>query len=199
MSAALNGTTVALSLISGIFFIIGCVGYADQRDAVENTAWITSSKDGIDVYFGLRRAYVGVDFAGTTFNLNLQYGSVDCTDSWCDTCQSDGQGAVGLTILALIFTTITLSLSGALIASANKALQITNVLVSFFAATTSLIAIGLFMSQCYDAINKSDNDDYDDGSSLDLKWGPGSILTILGMLLMWVVVVLQIVAAATSA
>jgi hypothetical protein len=206
MSAALNGTTIALSLISGLFFIIGCVGYADQRDAVQNTAWITSSKDGLDVYFGLRRAYVSFDFFGSTYDGNVQYGSsTDCMDDWCDKCQSDGQGALGLTIIALIFTTVTMALGGALVASANKSMQIANVIMAFFAALTSLIAIGLFMSDCYNAINNdsSDDDTYDDdtddGSSLSLKWGPGAILTIVGMLLMWIVVVLQIVAAATSA
>jgi hypothetical protein len=203
MSAALNGTTVALSLISGLFFIIGCVGFADQREAIENTAWITSSKDGLDVYFGLRRAYVSFDFFGSTFDANIQYGSsTQCTEDWCDKCQSGGQGAVGLTIIALIFTTVTMALGGALIASANKSMQIANVIMSFFAACSSLIAIGLFMGGCYNAIDNDSNDDDtydDDGSSLNLKWGPGAILTILGMLLMWIVVVLQIVAAATSA
>jgi hypothetical protein len=95
-----------------------------------------------------------------------------------------------------------MALGGALVASANKSMQIANVIMSFFAALTSLIAIGLFMSDCYNAINNdsSDDDTYDDdGSSLSLKWGPGAILTIIGMLLMWIVVVLQIVAAATSA
>jgi hypothetical protein len=188
--SALNGLTVGISFISGIFFIIGCVGYADQRDAIENVAWITSSKNDVDVYFGLSRAY----YSSGPYKGNIQYGSSTCTDSWCDDCQSGGQGALGLTIIALIFTTVTLALGGALMASANKSLQIANVIMSFFAASSSLIAVGLFMSGCYNAI-----DDDDNSSMFDLVWGPGAVLTILAMLLMWVAVVLQIAAAATSA
>eukprot|EP00168_Porphyra_purpurea_P001551 TRINITY_DN11874_c0_g1_i1.p1 TRINITY_DN11874_c0_g1~~TRINITY_DN11874_c0_g1_i1.p1 ORF type:complete len:218 (+),score=9.02 TRINITY_DN11874_c0_g1_i1:59-712(+) len=206
MSTGLNGASIALSFISGLFFLIGCVGYADQKAAIENVAWITSSKNNLDVYFGLRTAYLSYkDPVMGTIDLSLDYGGDSCGDQdFCDKCQRDGQGALGLTIIALIFTTITLALSGALIASANKGMQIANIFMSFIAAAVSLIAIGLFMGECYNAVDDSSNADddaaayyyYDDdgGDPLSLKWGPGSILTIIGMLLMWIVVVLQIVA-----
>jgi uncharacterized membrane protein len=199
MSVALNGTSVALSLLSTIFFIIGSAGLAQDKSTVMNTAWIVSSQNGLDYYWGLQKVFAHYSAFGYTLDVSVKYTSGDCGDNWCNTCQSDGQGAGGLTIIALIFAVVTLAFSGALIGSKNRSMQICNVLMSFFAAFSSLVAIGLFMSQCYNSINNSDDDDYDDSFSLSLKWGPGSILTILGMLLMWIVVVLQIAAAATSA
>jgi hypothetical protein len=205
MSAALNGTTVALSLISAVFFIVGSIGYADIKSPVKSTAWIISSNDGLDVHFGLRKAFAHYDNFGIKFDSSIEYNSGFCTDSWCDNCNSDGKGTVGLTIIALIFTMVTLSFSCALLATKNRSVQISNVLMSFFAAFSSLVGVSLFMSDCYTAINDLNNNDddyddnYDDDGLFSLKWGPGAIVTLVGMLLMWIVVVLQIVAVVTGA
>lgn len=200
MSTGLNGASIALSLVSAVFFLVGCIGYSDQSQTIENVAWITSSKNDIDLYFGLQAAKISIDFgAYGTYADTLKYSSnTDCNGDFCDKCARDGQGALGLTIIALVFSIVVVGLSGALIASANKGMQIANTLISLISAAFSLIAVGLFMGECYNAINNEDDDDDgydDDGVSISLKWGPGAILTILGMLMMWIVVVLQIAAA----
>lgn len=193
MSAGLNGASIALCVISLIFFLVGCIAYSDDGDVIKNTAWFTSSDSGSDTYFGLKKVY----FTFGSFDASVSYGSDSCPDNTCDKCDQDGKGALGLNILAIIFTTITVALSGALLASANKGMQIANIFMSFIAAVCSLISIGLFMGDCYNAINNDDDDYYDD-SGLDLKWGSGSILTLIGMLMMWIVVVLQIAATAMA-
>lgn len=200
MSAALNGTTVALSLISATFFLVGCFGYADFKSAVKNTAWIVSSNEGLDVHFGLRKAFLHYDYRGYTEDYNNEYDN--CSLTWCDNCFSDGKGTFGLTIIALFFACVTLFFSCALLVTKNRSMQISNVLISFFAAFSSMMGVALFMNDCYDAINSVNNDyddDYDDDGLFTLKWGPGSIVTLVGMLLMWIVLVLQIVAVVTGA
>jgi hypothetical protein len=189
MAPALNFATLALSFIAGVFFVIGCIGYADQRAAIESVAWITSSKGGIDIYFGLSRAYVTVN---DNLNLVFQYSSSDCNNEWCDECDSDGQGAFALTIIAVIFAAITAGLSGALIVSNATTLQIASAGTAFIAAVAAVVAIGLFMNGCYNAAENGD------GDILSLQWGPGAILTIVGMALMWIAVLLQVVGVVTG-
>lgn len=209
-SVGLNGASLALATISSIFFIIGCVGYANQRDAVQNTAWFTASQDSVDYYFGLRYAYIHVDISGFTFDGKIDYSDDACGGDACDKCTRDGKAAFGLTVISTIFAVIVGAMSAAGIAAPNKMISIANVFLSFVAAVFSLIAIGLFMGECYNAIKDDssgdddddayyyDDDSTDDSGSLPLKWGPGGILTIIGMLMMWIVLIFQIAAAAVG-
>lgn len=204
-SQALNGTSLALSVASMAFFIVGAIAYTDQQIAIENTAWIYFNKAGTESYYGLHTVFTKFKFDEIDYKGTLSYDESACNLHGCDVCNKAGRSAFGLTILAAIFSAITLSLSGVSLASYNKGLQIANVVMAFLSAAFSLIAIGLFMSWCFDALEDNVNTDddgtsygYDDDGysrSIDLKWGNGSILTTLGMLLMWVVVILQIAAA----
>jgi hypothetical protein len=204
-SKGLNGASIALGVISTLFFVVGAIGYSSNTDAIENVAWITSSQDGIDLYYGLSKAYATLDFNGQTLDLSIKYNSDSCSDDWCDKCQRDGQAAVALNILAIIFTVVVVGLSCTLLASPNRGMQTGNAIFSSLASMFSLIAVGVFMGECYKAINDASSGDddtyaYDDGSSsLDLKWGPGAVLALVGMLLMWIVTIFQVAAIFTSA
>jgi hypothetical protein len=52
--------------------------------------------------------------------------------------------------------------------------------ITFIAAVFSLASIVTFMGPCYESISNE--------TEYDLDWGAGSILAIIGMLLMWVAV-----------
>jgi hypothetical protein len=96
-------------------------------------------------------------------------------------------------------------LSCTLLASPNRGMQTGNAIFSSLASMFSLIAVGVFMGVYYKDINDASSGDddtyaYDDGSSsLDLKWGPGAVLALVGMLLMWIVTIFQVAAIFTSA
>jgi hypothetical protein len=205
-SNGLNGVSIALSVVAVTFFIVGTIAYSDGHKNIENTAWIKLSEGNRDGYFGLRNVYFHDDIVD--FSVTAKYTNEFCTEKYCDTCEKAGKAAFGLTIIATIFAAITMALSAASIASYNKGLQIANVFMAFLSAAASLIAIGLFMSWCWNALDKvfsGDDDGYypalgdDDGNGQHLKWGSGGILTIIGMLLMWLVVIFQIAAAAVAA
>lgn len=186
LSTTLNIASVAISVISLAFFVVGAIGFADQREVIYDVPWIYVSESDVDVRVGLRKIYG--EFSGTDFSTGFKAST--CTQDYCKTCEEDGKGAFGLLIISIFLTTLVIIFSGFLIASHNAGKQIANVFVAFAAGCASLVAIGLFMGSCFDAI--------DADSNLDFAWGVGSILTILAMGMMWVVVVLQIVASAVG-
>lgn len=186
MSAVgLNATTIAISVISLIFYTVGCIGYSDSRNTIEKVSWIRTKEDDTKIWFGLHRAYVTV---GGNNAFVVDYGGDEC--SFCNKCEQDGKSALGLTIISLIGTTFAIVFCSYLLVCHNTGMQIANVFFCLLAAATSLIGIGLFMNDCYNKI--------DDSIDSDLHYGPGSILTTLAMLLMFVATILQIAAAATA-
>lgn len=177
---ALNATSAVFSLCAFVFFIVGCVGYSGDKDNLKNAAWIKIDDQGTEAWFGLLKYHFKTAlFEGTT-------SFKDCTDSFCDECERDGRSAIGLLVISTVFAFVTTILSGALFASPQVPLQWGNIAVAFVSAAFALIGFGLFMGECYKKI--------DDSSTLDLEWGPGSVLTCLGLLMMWLVVVLQLLA-----
>lgn len=189
-SQGLNAASIALSVVSLIFFVVGCVGFSKTDSVLKSVAWITSHNTNIDAYFGLRAMYFSVD--ALDFDYTQTYDDVFCSADYCDKCHRTGLAALGLIIVAIIFSFLGITLGGATMCTNNRGCQAANVIVTFISALTSLIGFGLFMNVCYNQIN----DDFDKGpNAFDLAWGPGAILAITGMLLMWVVVVLQIAAA----
>jgi hypothetical protein len=203
-SIALNAASIGLSVVTSIFFVVGCIGYGDNSISVQSVPWILSKKDGTDVYFGLRNVFFSManPFFGGDFTFFAKYSDdANCPEDWCEVCYKDGKAAFALTLVALAFTTCVVCACIALMVSFSRTFQMVNAAFAFLAFATSLIGVGLFMKDCFYAIDDAtDGDDdgfYGYGAStrnLDLKWGPGSILTITGMLLMFVVTILQIAA-----
>jgi hypothetical protein len=190
LSFVFNIVTLVFSVICLALFIVGAIGFAEQRDVIRNVSWITSTEtDNIDIFYGLRKAYASINGV----HVAQAYDDDSCTADYCDACEQDGLAAFGLLIIALFFSALNILLSTSLLFTFNASRQIANVFVSFAAACTSLIAIGFFMGDCYNLIDQ----DQDDNAG-DLSWGPGSILTIIGMGLMWTIVVMQIVASAVG-
>ena len=159
--------------------------------------WATTDINGIDYYIGL--GIVFLEFGGA--KLEVRYSS--CDQDFCDICNEEGKGAFALLIIAIGFAVITTSLCAALLVTpSNSGMQTANIFMSLLSGIASLIGFSVFMGHCYkrlfDFFNEDDDSPYyygDDDNSGKLKWGPGSILSIIGMLLMWIVTILQIVAA----
>ena len=193
-SSILNGVSAAIFAVCVVFMIVGAVGYSNNNDVVENVAWITDSESGVDVYYGLYK--VVINFMGGTFTIT--YSDDQCEGNTCDACSKDGMAAVSLLAFALLFSVVGTCLSGILVGTSNSSMQAANCAMAVLAAFCSILALGVFMGDCYNRIKddiNSDDDNYDDDSSTDgLKWGPGSILTVISVILLFITSGLQVAA-----
>lgn len=143
MTQPLNALSLALCVISLTFFLVACIGYSDDETTAKNVPWAVYDDNNVEQWFGLRM------YVAKAFGVQGSVEYSDCTSNdTCDKCNQDGKAAFGLMIIALTFTTICAGLSGAMIASANSAMQIANVLIAFVGFGTSLISVGLFMVSC---------------------------------------------------
>lgn len=190
MSVVLNGISAAIAGLAVLFFIVGAAGYSNDSDVIEDVAWITISKNGFDVYYGLQKYLVKYN----GYEPSLSYDSDTCTLDSCDHCYRDGMASIALIIIALFFTTAVTCISGVLVTSANSIMQATNSGLALFAAIMGVISLGIFMGDCYNKVYDEVNTDDDYVGSVNLKWGPGSILTLIGVLLMFIVAALQVTA-----
>lgn len=170
----ISAVSCVLSAFSVICFIIGCIGFSTDSDPLKSVAWAVYDTD--KVYYGLQ----AVEFNGEI----IEYA--DCNSSVCDDCASDGTTAFGLLIIAVILSLATAAIHGSMISVPNTAMKIPVIVSSLLSFATSIVGVGIFMGGCYVSLE----DDTDDGSKL--AWGPGSILSIIGMLLMFIVTCLTL-------
>jgi len=182
MSQALNAASAVFALGATVFFIIGCAGYTLNEDQLKNVAWITSDESNTKLYVGLRE----LRFESPGGNGNLEWDSDSCTQQFCDRCDQDGRSAIALIIISTVFAGIATALSGALAASHNVGMQVGNLVLSLLSAIFAIIGFGVFMGTCYQKI--------DQWTDFELEWGPGSIMTLLALIMMFVVTVMQFVA-----
>jgi hypothetical protein len=97
-SDTLNFVTVLTAATATIFFVVGCVGYSDQRAAIKHTCWFSASySGGLSADFGLSSVYA----KDREFLFSFDYGGASCKADFCERCHSDGIAALGLLIAAL--------------------------------------------------------------------------------------------------
>jgi hypothetical protein len=169
---------VAFTLISVVFFLVGCFGYSDSIDVLEHTAWFqhVSNEGHNRGYFG----FIGVAFF--YFNSSGLVKYADCSGDTCEVCQSAGSAAFAFTLIA------TVCAASVLFLTSRRAVQTAVLLPACLAALSAAVAVGVFMSQCFSEFE----------SVSDIAWGPGAALTLVGMLLMLVVVALISISARTG-
>lgn len=172
MNQGLKFVVLTLSFIAWLFFLIGCISYSEDNETVKNTAWFVYSQGGDTAWYALRKVTV------RTEGVEASRIYENCSGSVCNQCDVDGKTAFGLLIVALLASTVSTLLSLAMInAPFPKDIAISNAVFSFIAFVTSLIAIAVFMGECY---TKAANEVSEDS----ITWGPGSILSIIGMFFM---------------
>jgi hypothetical protein len=188
----LNTVSVVFSACSFIFFIVGCIGYASDDRTIKNVAWIVSDDHGFQLWSALQaytfKATANDDYVGTIGFTN-KFGDCalnddDSVNDLCTTCLKDGNAAFGLLIVATVFATMVVVTSGALISTINSALQGFSAFAAFVSGCFSLVGFGLYMGSCYYKI--------DDQTAESLHYGPGAIIVLLGLLMMWVTVLMQV-------
>lgn len=186
MSQALNAVSAVFALGATVFFIVGCSGYTTDDAQLKNVAWITADDDFAKLWIGLQKLRFEGQGVASGASGNLVWAKDSCTEPFCDRCEQDGRSAIALLIISTVFAGIATALSGVLAASHNAGMQIGNLVLSMISAFFAIIGFGVFMGSCYQKI--------DQWSDFDLDFGPGSIMTLLALIMMFVVTVLQFVA-----
>lgn len=181
--SAINAISTGFSVISFTFFLIGIIGYSPETGVLQDIPWIYVKFGNEEKYlFGTQNFYI--DRPGT-HNV-VFYGDDECTFDFCGDCEWEGQVVGGLLVIALVFTAICIGLSGATITTVSKPMGISNIVMSFTAFAVSLIGIVSFMGRCFSEIDHV-------FPAKKPEWGPGSILSIIGMVLMGLVFLMQVV------
>jgi len=181
MSPTLNYLSSTLSMIAMVFYVIGAIGYANNKDTIKNVPWITSEQSGVTAYYALKKVYIegkGLEFEQTYSACSDNDGNA------CDKCEDDGKGAFGLCIIGAIIAFCAMFVCGSLSRSVSFSMQIVSIVLAALACAAGVIALGLFMGNCYDEL--------DDQTPVDLEWGAGAILVIISMFMMAGVSILQI-------
>ena len=180
MSIALNSLSSGVATVACGCFIIGCIGYSSDRTAFKNLAWITIDQDNTQAWFALKKSYFKTILGKQT----LSYNDGSCTQDYCDTCNENGESCFILIVIATVFAFATSSACASLVKYPSMLLQLSTLVLTGVALAASIIGLGMFMGDCYRAI--------DDETNLDLEWGAGSIITLIGLLLMGIVAVSQV-------
>jgi hypothetical protein len=199
---ALSAVSTIFGGFTFIFYIVGCVGYSASRDPIMNTAWITYDVQDDDYNSFSPKVYVGLQ--KVLFTINSKYNALfpwkscgsgddgyddyDDDSDFCNACHNDGKATFGLLVIASICAFIVTGLSFLSVKTPSPTITIANLIAAFISGLFGVIGFGLFMHDCYSKL--------DDAAVGNLQYGPGSITTLVGFLLMWIVVVLQIAMAA---
>ena len=179
-NGTLNLVSVVLCCAAALFFMIGCLGYSSSGSTIQDVAWIVVDQKGSTMFYALKG------------EVRIFYS--DCADAnnACATCEDKGRAAFGLMILATLSAVLTAIVCGLLVNashqlstcySTNPRMRLICIVLALVAVGTSLGALVAFMGDCYNAI--------DDVTADDLKWGPGSVLLLVGLLMMACVALMQ--------
>ena len=186
MSLGLNVSSAVLSVISFTFFIVGCIGYSTEKKVIRNVAWIVSNDDLNRQWIGLQDVYV--IFGDMTRLIKLS----TCDGKTCNVCAENGRAAFGLIIVGSIFAFISAGMSIFNSRSPSASTQYANMMSAVISGVTGVIGFGVFMHSCYAELQS------DDDQALTMHYGPGSILTLIAFLLMWIVAAMQAAAALST-
>ena len=187
MSSSLAYVSLFLSICAFIFLVVACSGYTSTRSIVESSYWIYYEKSykntvDIEVWFGLKGFY------GSTNESNYSYTNYDSnscstkllsysSNHICYRCNLLGKDTLILLSLSCCLT------FGCIITNAINAIneevtvKITGAIMSFLSFLLSLVGISIFMTTCYNAIDRLD---YVEGNSL--HYGPGASIGVVGFL-----------------
>mmetsp|Transcript_6716 Transcript_6716/g.13560 ORF Transcript_6716/g.13560 Transcript_6716/m.13560 type:complete len:198 (+) Transcript_6716:34-627(+) len=177
----INIFSITLVFLATLFFIAGCAGNENQDG--NGVPWIISDKNSVLAYFGLSDVYIDTNGG----NVRINYDS-NCSADWCHDCDEQGQATLAMMIFATVAAIASLIMMLLpFITNRASGLELAVVVCNIIAAITSLIAILVFMGGCKNEIEDSDN-----SGAFDLEWGAGSVLTLIGMVFMWFIVIFQL-------
>ena len=187
IAAVFSVAALAFYIVAGVgyyyrgrIFIEGCPWFYNQQTEMvkyNNISILIDSK----AYYGLKGYYLDIDY--DSYSLNGFYNYDTSSDDYyidddgsLDKCNSSGKSAFALTVVASIFSFITMITNGIGGVSEATVVKVVSAVLSIIACLFGIIAVGVFMTTCYNKIHDSLDD------SNDLHYGNGSILVITALI-----------------
>jgi hypothetical protein len=205
MSPIIACIAAVFSVAALAFYIVAGVGYYYRgRIFIEGCPWIYylhkyNGDSEVKAYYGLKGFYIDNDPDYYGFNGFYDYNTKVSTDDdfyaygtndddgTLHKCSSSGKSAFALTVVACIFSFIAMITNGIGGVSEAKVVKAVSAVLSIIACLFGMIAVGVFMTTCYNEIK----DGF--GDSNDLHYGNGSILVITALICNFFAFVLAIV------
>jgi len=192
MSSSLAYVSLFLSICAFIFLVVACSGYTSIRSVIKSSYWIYYDKSKykaqyistnpitIEVWFGLKGFYGSTN---DSEHIVTNYDSDSCTTNLisnnhiCNKCNLLGKDAVILLSLSscLTFGCIITNIYNA--TNEEIVVKYIGAIMSFLSFIFSAVGIGIFMTTCYNAIDRLE---YVEGDSL--HYGPGASIGVVGFL-----------------
>lgn len=197
MSPIIAGIAALFSVAAFVFYVIAASGYSKDYKVLKGCQWfyydgsVQQTDDfygdivyDYKYYFGLK----GALFSVSKYDVRqfYYYGSSG-DDNINDKCDSPGKSAFALTVVACIFSFITIITNGAGGVSEETVVKAVSAVLSIIASLFGMIAVGVFMTSCY---NKFD-DLFDDSDNF--HYGNGSILALTALICNFFAFILAIV------
>lgn len=197
IAAVFSVAALAFYIVAGVgyyyrgrIFIVGCPWFYNQQTEMMKYNNISISIDS-KAYYGLKGYYLDINYDSYSLNGFYNYDtSIDDyynDDGSLDKCNSSGKSSFALTVVACIFSFITMITSGIGGMSEATVVKAVSAVFSIIACLFGIIAVGVFMTICYTKIH----DGLDDSN--DLHYGNGSILVITALICNFFAFVLAIV------
>lgn len=192
MAPILAGISIFLSLIAFIFFIVGCIGNSTEKSIIKNVSWIYYDHNHVETWFGLQKSFSIYHINGQSVDYDVNYdkckGNDDDFVTACKTCDRVGPATVGLLAISVILSFFCMISNGIGLVNEEAPAKVAGIILSFLTFLFSVIAVGIFMNQCYNDIG----DEYYINKKY-LTYGPGSVLATFGFLCMILVCILNII------
>ena len=116
----------------------------------------------------------------------------DILDNTMDKCDSSGKTAIGLTVVACIFSFFTIVANGAGGVTEEIRVKAVSAVLSIISCVFGMIAVGVFITSCYNKFNA------DVGDTNNLHYGTGSILAVTAFIFSWTAFILAFVNIVTD-
>jgi hypothetical protein len=186
MSPIIAGIATFFSVGAFIFYAVAASGYSQDSKVLKGSQWFYfDGTNSEKLYFGLKGYLVSAP--DIDYRRFYDYDTVSADDdSFNDAmnkCDSSGKSAIGLTVVACIFTFITIIANGAGGVTEEIRVKAVSAVLSIISCVFGMIAVGVFIKSCYNNFVYADN----------LHYGTGSILTITASIFSWTAFVLAFV------
>jgi hypothetical protein len=203
MSPIIAGIATFFSVGAFIFYAVAASGYSQDSKVLKGSKWFyyggTDPNYGdFKFYFGLKGFFFSVtddDFSGSRF---FDYDTFsdetndDSLDNTMDKCDSSGKTAIGLTVVACIFSFFTIVANGAGGVTEEIRVKAVSAVLSIISCVFGMIAVGVFITSCYNKFNA------DVGDTNNLHYGTGSILAVTAFIFSWTAFILAFVNIVTD-
>ena len=194
MSPIIAGIATFFSVGAFIFYAVASSGYS-QDSTLKGSNWF--NLDGTNsynykyiIYFGLKGFLISIPDADDYRRFYKYDTYSDESNDDLDKCDSSGKTAIGLTVVACIFSFITIVANGTGCMTEEIRVKAVSAVLSIISCVFGMIAVGVFITSCYNKFNAVDTN--------NLHYGTGSILAVTAFMFSWTAFILAFVNIVTD-